>query len=290
MNAFREIEKFIGEKILTTVPLGGGCINDTYQITTSTNKSFFLKTNKNAPADMFSMEAKGLEEIQSFKVLSTPKVLLVNAHFLLLEFIEVQKKTPTFFQTFGKLLAQHHQIAGTCWGYWADNYIGANRQVNPLTAYQLENSAKDWAHFYFENRILYQLKLAEENGLSDTTLSHLISKLESKIPEILAPSVEPPALLHGDLWGGNFLINNHHIPVMIDPAVYYGHREVDLAMTKLFGGFSNDFYKAYSETYPLKPGYEYRENLYHLYHVLNHLNLFGKSYYGQCILLIQSYF
>ena len=236
------------------------------------------------------MEAKGLEEIESLKVLSTPKVLLVNAHFLLLEFIEVQKKTPTFFHTFGRLLAQHHQKASTHWGYFGDNYIGASRQVNPMMPYQLENSAKDWAHFYFENRILYQLKLAEKNQLADSMLSHLISKLEPKIPEILAPSGEPPSLLHGDLWGGNFLINHQQIPVMIDPAVYYGHREADLAMTKLFGGFSSDFYKAYNETYPLRPGYEYRENLYHLYHVMNHLNLFGKSYYGQCIQLIQSYF
>ena len=289
MGVFSDVENFIGEKIITTVSQWGGCINDSYQITTLTNKSFFLKTNKNAPADMFPMEAKGLEDIRSIKVLSTPKVLLVNAHFLLLEFIEVQKKTPIFFQTFGKLLARHHQISAAYWGYSSDNYIGANRQVNPSIPYQQENASKDWAQFYFENRILYQLKLAEKKQLSDATLSHLISKLEPNIPEILAPGCEPPALLHGDLWGGNFLITHHHSPVMIDPAVYYGHREADLAMTKLFGGFSSDFYNAYNETYPLKPGYEYRENLYHLYHVMNHLNLFGKSYYNRCIQLIQSY-
>jgi len=289
VKIFQDIENYLGDKIITTVLLGGGCINETYQLTTSAKKSFFLKTNKNAPPDMFPMEAKGLEEIKSAQVLLTPQVLQINAHFLLLEFIKVQKKTPGFFSTFGRLLANHHKRPAIGWGYPSNNYIGANPQVSPLITYRPENSLRDWAQFYFENRILYQLKLAEKNHLSDPNLARLIGQLELKVPEILADGEEPPAILHGDLWSGNFLINQDHLPVLIDPAVYYGHREADLAMTKLFGGFSNDFYTAYNETYPLKPGYKFRENLYHLYHVLNHLNLFGKSYYGQCIALIQSY-
>ena len=126
-------------------------------------------------------------------------------------------------------------------------------------------------------------------GNSTPELRKAISKLEERIEEIIGDSEEKPSLLHGDLWSGNFMVNENGETVLIDPAVYYGHREADLGMTKLFGGFSNEFYKSYNETYPLKDGYEYRENIYKLYHVLNHLNLFGGGYYSQAISLIKFY-
>jgi fructosamine-3-kinase len=147
----------------------------------------------------------------------------------------------------------------------------------------------NWLTFYFDKRLLTQFKLAEKNGYVDDQFSSLFKNLENKLPNILAGSEEPPSLIHGDLWQGNFLISPSGEPVLIDPAVYYGHREAELAMTKLFGGFPESFYNAYKLAYPLKPGYEYREGIYSLYHVLNHLNLFGSGYKSQAISLMKLY-
>ncbi len=133
------------------------------------------------------------------------------------------------------------------------------------------------------------MQLAENNSYSDSRLRKAFSHIENNIENILTGSEEPPALLHGDLWSGNYMCSKNSEPVIIDPAVYYGHREADLAMTKLFGGFSHEFYDAYNKSYPLKDGYEYRENIYILYHVLNHLNLFGQGYYRQAIELMEYY-
>ena len=136
---------------------------------------------------------------------------------------------------------------------------------------------------------LPSLLIYEKNGLADEDLRKSFSRLESKISDILKDSQEQPSLLHGDLWSGNYMVDEHGNACIIDPAVYYGHREADLAMTRLFGGYSEDFYKSYNESFPLKDGWEYRENIYKLYHVLNHLNLFGKGYYSQALSLIRSY-
>jgi len=139
------------------------------------------------------------------------------------------------------------------------------------------------------NRILFQLHLAEKKGYATEKLRKGFHLLENKIEIILGGSGEEPSLLHGDLWGGNFLSDENGSAVMIDPAVYYGHREADLAMTKLFGGFSSDFYNAYQAEFPLKEDAEYREDIYKLYHMMNHLNLFGRSYYSQAEHLLWKY-
>ena len=136
---------------------------------------------------------------------------------------------------------------------------------------------------------MFQFRLAENNGYSTTQLKEGMKNIEKKIDDIIGVNVEVPSLLHGDLWGGNYITDQKGNPCLIDPAVYYGHREADLAMTKLFGGFDTSFYSAYNEEYPLMEGWEYRENIYKLYHVLNHLNLFGTSYLNQAISLIFSY-
>ena len=133
------------------------------------------------------------------------------------------------------------------------------------------------------------MKLAEANGYGSAELSSTFSKLEDNFDIILNGSEEAPTLLHGDLWGGNYMVDSEGMPVLIDPAVYYGHREADLAMTQIFGGFSPEFYRAYHQEYPLKAGWEYRQNIYKLYHILNHLNLFGSGYYGQAIQLMKYY-
>jgi fructosamine-3-kinase len=149
--------------------------------------------------------------------------------------------------------------------------------------------ALNWTEFYFNKRLLYQYNLAEKNGYAGEELQRAFSQLENKIYLVLKDSNAIPSLLHGDLWSGNYITDETGNACLIDPAVYYGHREADLAMTKLFGGFDNRFYSAYNEEYPLDNGYEFRENIYKLYHVLNHLNLFGTAYYQQALSLIKYY-
>jgi protein-ribulosamine 3-kinase len=170
-------------------------------------------------------------------------------------------------------------------GFYEDNFIGSTPQLNIPDKEQQD----DWTEFFFNKRILYQFKLAEKNGRSSEDLRIVIRELENKIDRILGGSEEFPALLHGDLWGGNFITDENGEACLIDPAVYYGHREADLAMTKLFGGFSREFYEVYDENYPLPDGYNERENIYNLYHALNHLNIFGKEYYNKVLTLAKYY-
>jgi fructosamine-3-kinase len=178
-----------------------------------------------------------------------------------------------------------HRYTSECFGFYEDNFIGATPQLNIPDNFE----SSDWTLFYLNKRLLFQFHLAERNGYTDENFRRLFSNLEKRLPEILKGSEEPPALLHGDLWSGNFMVNKAGNATLIDPAVYYGHREAELAMTKLFGGFSSSFYSAYNKTYPLKSGWEFREEVYTLYHVLNHLNLFGAGYKNQAFMLMKQY-
>jgi fructosamine-3-kinase len=232
---------------------------------------------------MFEKEANGLRELASANVIRVPEVIHTSEDCLILEYIESGSKRKDFFEYFGHRLALLHQQSAEEFGFFEDNFIGSTPQKNLPS----EEEKNNWPLFYWNKRILYQFRLAEKNGYADKTLTSLISNLESVLEEILSAGAEPPALLHGDLWGGNYMVDESGSPVLIDPAVYYGHREADLAMTKLFGGFSEEFYRAYQQTYPLKAGASEREPAYLLYHVLNHLNLFGPGYYGQAIQLLR---
>jgi len=279
-----KIEEWAGEKFVIGRSLSGGCISNAQIITSASGKSYFLKTG-NHGKDLFIKEANGLNELNKSGAIKAPNVNLAEYDFILSEFIETGIKGRDFFRLFGHQFANLHKFTGYKFGFFEDNYIGANKQIN-ITSPDIEDN---WVSFYFNNRLLYQMQLAEHNGYSDSSLRKAFSVIENKIEIILSGSDEPPALLHGDLWSGNYMCNSKSQPVIIDPAVYYGHREADLAMTKLFGGFSTDFYSSYQETYPLPDGFEYRENIYILYHVLNHLNLFGGGYYGQAIRLMKYY-
>jgi len=284
LDIFRQIEDFLGEAIVSKQSVGGGCIADAKTITTTSGKRWFIKTQL-VNETMFSKEANGLIELGNAQCIRVPKVVLSDARFLLLEYIDQGIKTSNFFTDFGYSLAKMHQHTGAEYGFYEDNYIGASPQYN-----QAQGGEKhDWAEFYFQKRLLPQLQMAEKNGEATTELRQGISKLESKIGQILSGSNEPPSLLHGDLWGGNYLCDHQERAVLIDPAVYYGHRETDLAMTKMFGGFSAEFYGSYQQAFPLADGWEYREKVYLLYHYLNHLNLFGRGYYETCIRLIDFY-
>ncbi len=283
MNLFAEVSAHLGEEIVDSRSLSGGCIAQTYLLVTASGKEYFLKSGAD-DTTMFAKEANGLRELAKANTLRIPTVHKATPHWLLLEYIPQGRPSRNFFRSFGEKFAAMHRYSGLAYGFSEDNFIGATPQLNQPSA----DAANDWCTFYWENRLLSQFYFAEKRGYGGE-LQQLFAQLEGKIADIIGDSEESPALLHGDLWSGNFLVDEDGEACIIDPAVYYGHREADLAMTRLFGGFDEDFYRAYNEAWPLPAGYEYRENLYKLYHVLNHLNLFGSGYLGQSIRLIKSY-
>jgi len=279
-----EIEEETGIRIKSVSSLSGGCISNAYKITNEADKNYFLKLNS-SPKDLFIKEANGLTELRKANAIRVPEVILCKEDFLLTEFITQGNRSRNFFEDFGRCFAELHKYRGDKFGFYEDNYICSNSQINIPAS----NEEYNWTEFYFNKRILYQYKLAEQNGYATSELKNGISRLEKNIEDIIGVSKEPPSLLHGDLWGGNYIVDENGDACLIDPAVYYGHREADLAMTKLFGGFSSKFYHSYDEAFSLADGYEYRENIYKLYHILNHLNLFGRAYYSQAISLIEFY-
>lgn len=281
----KRVEVKTGEVIISARQVGGGSISEAYKISMGSGRNLFLKVNTSAPDDMFTKEKNGLDELKNAGSIKTPEVLSVDSSFILLELISPAVTSKNFFEDFGKKFALLHKHLGNSFGFYEDNYIGSTVQINIAEADEM----KDWKKFYFNKRILFQYKLAEKNRFASKELTDAIIKIENKIDYILSGSDEMPSLLHGDLWSGNFIVDEYGNACLIDPAVYYGNREADLAMTKLFGGFPSRFYESYNEVHPLKEGYEYRENLYKLYHVMNHLNLFGMSYYSQTISLLNYY-
>jgi fructosamine-3-kinase len=240
-------------------PVSGGCIHRCYRATLA-GRAVFLKVNEARLADAFAAEADGLAALRAAGC-TAPEPLSHGAagseSYLLMEFLEL--KSLGDYAALGRMLDTLHRSHASEFGWGRDNYIGSTPQQNRRYA--------NWAQFWRECRLEPQLALARKNGyvLDANDVSHL---LEGHRPE--------PSLLHGDLWGGNAAYLANGAPVLFDPAVYYGDREADLAMTELFGGFPPEFYSAYG---PLPAGYETRKHLYNLYHLLNHLNLFGGGGY-----------
>ncbi|MCR5762974.1 MAG: fructosamine kinase family protein [Treponema sp.] len=267
--------------IKQTDRVSGGDINKAYALTLSTGDRIFMKANAKENVSFFTAEAAGLSAIASTGAIKTPRILCtgtddgeqVGYSFLLLDFIESGKKRSDYWETFARELAAMHN-AGTDtfvsdgkFGFLQDNFIGARAQPNA--------SCKSWAAFFREQRLAPQFKAADSYFTdADRTL---IAKLLDHLEEYLVEP-EKPSLLHGDLWSGNVMCGSDGKTMLIDPACYVGHAEADLAMTELFGGFPKAFYDAYREARPLQPGYEERRDLYNLYQLLNHLNLFGQSY------------
>ncbi len=277
----KKLEEILGKNIVSSSSIGGGSIANSQIVKTEGGEKYFFKSYGNNSV-ILQNEANGLKELARSNSIRIPKVIAVADDFLLLEFIETGKREYGFSKLFGKQFAQMHRTTSDKFGFYENNFIGSNPQINLPTS-------TNWIDFFWENRLLFQFKLAEQNGYVNSEFRIMFKKLEQNILSILEETGEPPALLHGDLWGGNFIVDEMSNPVLIDPAVYYGNREADLAMTKLFGGFDSEFYSAYNEEYPLPDNWEYRINLYKLYHVLNHLNLFGRSYYSQAFSIIKEY-
>ncbi len=271
------VEHALKKEVASVTQVGGGSISTATKVTLSDGEIVFVKVSLQRK-DMFPKEANGLRELASAHAVRIPGVMFVDENILVLEFLPSSSPSnrKKFFEEFGRQFAALHRRTSSSFGFMENNYIGSTPQQNmPRTS--------SWKEFYHSCRLQFQFHLAEENGYADDELRGLFAALDHRIDELIPDDSEPPALLHGDLWGGNFLCVEGNTPAIIDPAVYYGHREADLAMTMLFGGFGDSFYSAYNEAYPLNPGWKKRMDLYKLYHLFNHLNLFGEGYYGQVV-------
>ncbi len=259
-------------EVTETRAASGGCINNGMHLTTQKGASFFLKTNRGAPPDMFAREAEGLRALALPDAPRVPKVYLVGEHFLLLEELgRNARSTPDFWPRLGRELARLHAHLSDQFGFAHDNYIGSTPQMNPWTT--------DGYQFFGEYRLRFQARLARRRGVLSATQEQAVERIIQRLPELIPP--QPASLIHGDLWRGNVMADAEGAPALIDPAAHFGWAEAELGMTALFGGFPPDFYDAYYEIHPVPPKLAERVPIYNLYHLLNHVNLFGTSYLGQ---------
>ena len=280
------LEKILSEPIKSTSSVPGGCIADSRKLLLESGKVFFLKQLRGSGSGAFDAEERGLEELRKSGTVNVPEVVCKGLDFLLLQWIETgYSRSSSSMEMLGRQFAELHRYRGKKFGFFDDNLLGDSPQSNKPS----KEGSLNWSVFYAENRLEFQTSLAVKKGYATPEMRNLMENLIKKVPDLISGTEEEPSLLHGDLWSGNYLIDARGIPWLIDPAVYYGHREADLAMTSLFGGFSNTFYSAYKSAYPIASGYVEREPLYQLYHLLNHLNLFGTGYYGQVISILRRY-
>lgn len=256
-------------------PLSGGCINQAWRISDN-QRTFFVKANAAASLPLFEAEAAGLAELAATGTVRVPEPMghgVVAEHaWLMLEYLPLVSAGARAMEKLGRSLAALHAQPRTAFGWHRDNAIGATHQINTYGG--------DWIEFWREQRLGFQLDLANCNGYTGA-LQQQGEQLRARLDGLFVGHSPTPALLHGDLWSGNAGCTVDGEPVIFDPAVYQGDREADLAMTELFGGFPESFYAAYQEALPLATGYPQRRTLYNLYHILNHLNLFGGSYRAQ---------
>ncbi|MEI7997039.1 MAG: fructosamine kinase family protein [Methylococcaceae bacterium] len=272
-----KIEAVTGQpfKMVSADAIAGGDINSAYRLQ-GQNKSYFVKLNRADLAAMFEAEYAGLQAITKTQTVRVPAPVVcgkTSQHsFLVLEYIDLGPSTQASERLLGRQLALLHQQKQPYFGWHRDNTIGSTLQFN--------RPSHDWLTFWREQRLGFQLKLAADNGYGGSLQTNG-DRLCSDMAALFANYLPQPSLLHGDLWAGNASVDKRGSPVIFDPACYYGDREADLAMTELFRGFSRDFYAAYQADWPLDHGFGTRKTFYNLYHILNHLNLFGGGYLRQ---------
>lgn len=259
--------------------LSGGDINNTLLLTTETGQQFCIKQPPHAPPDFFACEAEGLAAIENTQTLRTPRVMAVEKHFIVLEYLPSGRRHKMYWQQLGEQLAAMHLSPCSRFGFHQDNYCGRLKQINHL--------AEDGHQFFREHRLHYQAGMALASGLLSQADVDAIAKLGERLPELIPK--QKSALLHGDLWAGNIHGDGRGNPVVIDPAVYWGWPEADLAMTLLFGGFNEGFYQSYEAVRPLDSGWRERSEIYNIYHLLNHANHFGGGYARQAMAIVKRY-
>ena len=282
----RFFEDRFGSDILEVSAVGGGCINEAWRVELNNHQLFFVKQNSISLKDMFEKEAMGLELLAN----ATRDIVIPETYgvveddergqvFLVMSFVVEGRRTSGFDEFFGASLALMHRNTSEQFGLDHDNFIGRLPQNNSWR--------DDWVTFFIECRIEPQFAMACNNGYFTRSEKESLNRMYQRLPDLF-PAGEP-ALLHGDLWGGNYLCSNENRPVLIDPAVYYGHREAELSFTRLFGGFGSAFYDGYDQTFPLEPGFSKRTGIYNLYPLLVHVNLFGGSYISQAASIIRDF-
>lgn len=285
MNFWQHIEQQIEQvggkpfQIEGNQGVAGGDINVACRIA-GNGLQYFVKTNHVRHADMFEAEAEGLLEMANSETVRVPRPVCYGSHgqqcYIVMEYLELGGHAD--MRQLGQQLAAMHKVVDSNFGWRMDNTIGSTHQPNTQT--------HDWVDFWRQQRLGFQLELAANNGYGGE-LQKLGERLMANFP-VLFESYHPQAsMLHGDLWSGNYGALTRGEPVIFDPAFYYGDREADLAMTTLFGSFGADFYAAYNADWPLDEGYSVRKTFYNIYHIINHLNLFGGGYHGQAVGMIQ---
>lgn len=276
-NLRNEIADKLNASVESVSQVSGGSINEAAKLVIENGGPAFLKWNRTADPDMFEKEVTGLKLLRDADTgLRVPEVLLQgtlkeSTGYLLLEFIEDGRPGNQSARNFGEQLAALHEHRGESFGLDEDNYIGRLPQSN--------NRHNDWVNFFIDERMEPQLQMALESGKFRSSITGTFNNMYRKLEEIFP--ADRPSLLHGDLWGGNYFYDTEGTAVIYDPAVYYGHREIELAFTHLFGGFSSAFYEAYDSVLPREPGFKQRKDIYNLYPLLVHANLFGGSYARQ---------
>lgn len=253
--------------------VSGGCINQGYAIGNG-QQTYFVKINRPTQQEMFTAERLALQQMAQTQTIRVPRPLLDGstdaASYIVMEWLPLGRGSSAGWEQLGHNLAALHRHAGAQqFGWDRNNTIGSTPQVNTWTT--------SWAEFFAEHRVGFQLRLARRNGGSFPAVDRVVERVQ----EILRDRDPQPSLVHGDLWSGNAACTVEGEPIIFDPAAYWGDREVDLAMTELFGGFPDPFYQGYEAAWPLDAGYQNRKNLYNLYHILNHFNLFGGGYGSQ---------
>lgn len=275
----RAVSEALGEacELRSSGVVGGGCIHRAMVVELGhgeRTQRFFVKSNDASAAAMFEAERDGLDALAATGAIRVPQVFTTGTAgaeaFLVLEFLDLSGRPEP--AAMGRALAALHGSTAPHFGWRRDNFIGATVQLN--------GEDTDWPRFYAERRLRPQLEFARQSGCAAALYDEGM-KLAHNVGKFFTAYRPAPSLLHGDLWGGNAAYLGDGTPVIFDPAVYWGDREADLAMTALFGGFGGGFYAAYRETWPLDSGYGTRKTLYNLYHVLNHYNLFGGGYADQ---------
>ena len=264
--------------------VGGGCIHEACFLQLECGDRVFAKTSPGSNIDPFDSEASGLQALASTGTFRIPDVLAIamlqtGKSVLVLEAIQESRRAPDYFEKFARQLAGLHRApVGDLFGFETDNFIGATPQPNSMS--------ESWSDFFARQRLAFQLRLAGEKGFGRLQRDgmRLVERIDRWIPECQTPS-----LIHGDLWSGNYLADENGGPVLIDPAPYYADREAELGMTTLFGGLPPRFYEIYNEVFPLNDGYQQRVLLYKLYHLLNHLNLFGNTYLADCETIVSNF-
>jgi fructosamine-3-kinase len=281
-----ELQKHLGKEvqIIGAHPEYGGSINESYRIETNEGDFFLKRNEKDKFKEMYEAEKQGLITLKTHSTFVVPQPLLNGSfkqyNYLVLEYIQKGNRENTNFRTsFGIKLAELHKNQNEFFGLDYNNYIGSLEQIN--------TPSKDWADFFVGNRIVPLVSVAHEKGKFDLATVKQFEKLCFKLQDYFPK--ENPALLHGDLWSGNYLSTTDEQPCIFDPAIYYGHREMDLAMMNLFGGFHHDTFKAYEEAYPLEIGWRERIDLCNLYPLLVHVNLFGGNYIKQVKLILNHF-